>query len=454
MTISPAGAVTGLAPEAIPAAAYIDAILRFETALARAQASLQLIPREAAASIEAAAADFVPDIRAIGVAAFAAGTPVVELLDQFGSHVAGRDREARAYLHLGATSQDALDTATVLCLEPLVSKALVALNESRNAGIRLARAHVRSPMLARTLLQAAGVTTFGFKVAQWSVALGRCERRLRHARGEALVVQLAGSIGSGQAFGDRWEALQAALARELGLATAEGGTWQMMRDAWVNLLTQLALATGVAAKIAGDVALMSQSEIREAAEPMADRGRSSAMPHKQNPVRSMRIRACAHVVQGLTASLLSTLPVEHERGLGTWQAELSVAPPLVAHALAALESLNDLLNGLHFDASRAQENIEATRGLVFSERAVEELARPLTRAVASRLVDEACRQARASGSHLRDALETAIERESSIGDRRQSLAVALDGVFDPRSAIDAAERAAMRALGDMEASRP
>ena len=225
----------------------------------------------------------------------------------------------------------------------------------------------------------------------------------------------------------------------------------MMRDAWVNLLTQLALATGVAAKIAGDVALMSQSEIGEAVEPMAESGRSSAMPHKQNPVHCMRIRACAHVVQGLTATLLSTMPVEHERGLGTWQAELAIAPPLVAHALFALENLERLLGGLHFEATRAQHNIDATRGLVFSERAVEELARPLTRAVASRLVDEACRQVRASGSHLRDALETAIERESSIGDRRQSLAVVLDGVFDPRSAIDAAERAAMRALGDMEA---
>jgi 3-carboxy-cis,cis-muconate cycloisomerase len=153
-----------------------------------------------------------------------------------------------------------------------------------------------------------------------------------------------------------------------------------MRDAWVNLLLQLAIAAGIAAKIAGDIALMAQSEIGEAVDPSSAEGRSSAMAHKRNPVLCMRIRACGHVVQGLAAGLLSTIPVEQERGLGTWQAELALAPALVAHVVSALDGLAALLSGVRFDAARARRNIDETLGHVVDERAIADAVSAAARA--------------------------------------------------------------------------
>jgi 3-carboxy-cis,cis-muconate cycloisomerase len=331
-----------------------------------------------------------------------------------------------------------------------VNQALTALQQAQVAAFDLARQHAAAPMLARTLMQAAGIITFGFKAAHWGAALARCERRLRDAADEGLCVQLAGPVGSGLAFGARWLELRSALARELDLKAPAVGTWHAARDGSVNLLVQLGLATGIAAKIAGDIALMSQSEVGEAHEPSAEGGVSSAMPHKHNPVFCMRIRGCGHVVQGLAASLLSTMAVEHERGLGTWQAELALAPSLVTYAVGALESLASLLQGLGFDADRAQQNIEAMRGLVFADRAVSELATVLPKAAAWKVVEDACREVRESGGHLREGLEHAFaSHHAQLGSAERSLETILDASFDPQEAIDAAAHATWRVLDDM-----
>jgi 3-carboxy-cis,cis-muconate cycloisomerase len=336
-------------------AAYVAAVVRFELALARAQAAIGLIPSAALHAIETAAAGFRPDLESIVAEGYRAGTPVVEILRQLRSCIDRRSAGAGRYVHVGATSQDALDTATALCLQPCVKLARSALERARAAAFRLARTHAESPVLARTLLQAAGITTFGFKSAQWGVSLRGCESRLTAATESGLPLRLAGPIGTGLGLGDRSVEIQARVAGELGLSAAR---WQVPRDATSNLLVQLALTTGVAVKIAGDLALMNQTEVAEIEEPSAAAGVSSAMPHKHNPVMCMRVRACGHVVRGLSAAVPATLDAEHERGLGSWQAELAIAPSLVSYAVGATDTLADLLEGVKFDASRAARNIE------------------------------------------------------------------------------------------------
>jgi 3-carboxy-cis,cis-muconate cycloisomerase len=350
----------------------VAAILRFEAALARAEAAVGLVPAAAADAIAAAARDLNPDLDRIASKGHQAGTPIVELLVQLGEAVEARSEGAARFVHVGATSQDALDTAMVLCVKPCVQLALNSLAAARAAAFDLGRRHAASPVLARTLMQAAGVTTFGAKAANWALALGRCEKRLKDAAQEGLHVQLGGPIGTGAAFGDRWPDVQTAVARELGLGAGPAGAWQSARDAWTNLLMQLGLATGFATKIAGDLALMSQTEVGEVRDPSSDQGVSSAMPFKRNPVWCLRILSCGHVVEGLTAGLLSTIAVEQERGLGTWQAELAMTPPLVSYTVGALGTLAPLLGGLQFDAERAKRNIEAARSVLgagFDERA-------------------------------------------------------------------------------------
>jgi 3-carboxy-cis,cis-muconate cycloisomerase len=372
VTTLPSAILTGTAcDQYLSRASFVTAIVRFEAALG-------LVPADAAEAIGAAARGFSPDLDTITAKGHDAGTPVVEILVQLGEAVEQQREGAGRFLHVGATSQDALDTAMVLCVKPCVQLALDALGAARGAAFDLARKHAGSAVLARTLMQAAGVTTFGATAANWGLALGRCEKRLREAADEGLHVQLGGPVGTGASFGDRWPELRTAVARELGLAAGPAGTWQSVRDAWTNLLMQLGLAAAFAAKIAGDLALMSQTEVSEVRDPSSDSGLSSAMPHKRNPVLCMRIRSCAHIVEGLTASLLSTIAVEQERGLGTWQAEVAIAPPLVSYAASALGSLAPLLRGLYFDQERATRNIDAARtlfGAGFDERADVEAAR-------------------------------------------------------------------------------
>jgi 3-carboxy-cis,cis-muconate cycloisomerase len=435
-----AATLTGTAiDERVSPSALLVAIVRFEVALAREQAALGIIPADAAEAIDAAASGFVPDEAAVISGGHTVGTPVVALLDELGARVHAHRQGARRWLHHGATSQDALDSGIVIALSPLVREAIVWLGRSRAAAAALARTHERSPVLARTLLQAAGITTFGAKAALWSVALGRSERRLAAAADEGLAIQLAGGTGTGQAFSAEWPELQRRLARALGLGVARGGNWQSARDEWVGVLMQMALATAVAAKIAGDLALMSQTEIGEISEPAASGAMSTALPHKQNPVLAMRIRAAGLVVSGHAGVLLECLSrVEHERSLGAWQAELAVAPSLVAHALGALETLSTLLEGLVFHPERARGNIERTSGLIFADRAAAELAGVGPRQQALSIVERACREVRDTGVHLRDVLTREMDAE------------ALERVFDPNPQIEASARAARRALADGE----
>jgi 3-carboxy-cis,cis-muconate cycloisomerase len=429
--------------ERLRTAEVVGAVVRFEVALAAAQARLGLIPQEAASAIERAARDFSPDLDEIVAGGHAAGTPVIEILSQFGAHIEGRGREARQYLHRGATSQDALDTAVVLCVVPSVSAVLAAVERARGAAVSLARRHAASPMLGRTLMQPAGIITFGFKAALWAAALARSGRRLREAADRGLCLQLSGAVGTGAAFGEAWRPLQDAMATSLGLRAVV--SWQSMRDEWLNLLLQLGLSVGMAAKIAGDITLMGQSEVGEAREPASVRGASTAMPHKRNPVLGLRIRGCWHVTTGTLAGLFSTMTIEHERGLGTWQAELALVPSLIDASVSAAENLATLLEGLEFDPERALRNIDATGGLVYADRAVQQMAEVLPRAEARRLVEQACAETDASGAHLRAALAEALARSGAPAAAARQDAL-LDTTFDVGAPAAAAAQAAERLL--------
>lgn len=436
-------ALTGPGRDGLRPSGYVRAILRFEAALAAAQASLGLIPEDAAGAIERAAAAFDPDVEELARCAHAAGTPVVELLRQVGAHLDTHAPGAREYLHHGATSQDAMDTAMALCVSPLVAAVTSALDRGRASSVALALRHATDPMLARTLMQPAGVITFGFKAAQWAAALDRSASRIREASARALCLQLAGSVGTGAAFGGSWADLQAAVAARLGLRAVT--TWQSLRDEWLNLFMQLGLAVGVAAKIAGDLVLLGQAEVGEVHEPPSSTGPSSAMPHKRNPVLGLRIRGCWHVTNGLLAGLVPTLAVEQERGLGTWQAELALAAPLVESAVSAAESLAVLLDGLEFDGARARHNIDETRGQVFSERAVQHLAGVMRPMEARRLVEQTSAAATASGLHLRAALVAAVAGVPGALSSARADAL-LAAAFDTQAAAAPAAAAAERLL--------
>jgi 3-carboxy-cis,cis-muconate cycloisomerase len=157
--------------------------------------------------------------------------------------------------------------------------------------------------------------------------------------------------------------------------------------------------------MARDVSLLMQNEVAEAAEPAAPgRGGSSTMPHKRNPVGCAVTLAAAHRVPGLVAAYLSSMVQEHERAVGGWQAEWPVVADVTKATGLATASMAEVAEGLTVDSTRMRENIEATRGIIFAERAMMLLGATVGRDVAHRLLEEATRRSIAEKRRLAEVL--------------------------------------------------
>ena len=246
---------------------------------------------------------------------------------------------------------------------------------------------------------------------------------------------LGGAIGDLAAWGEAGPALRAALARELGLEDP-GDTWHTLRAPWLALASDAALAAGTMTKIAHDVGLGAMAEIGELREPHAPgRGGSSAMPHKRNPVLSMRIIAATQPLPGMMAGLLHGMQQEQERALGNWQAEIGQVPELLTRVCAAATVLRELLAGLQVDAGRCRRNIEALHGTVFSEPLAALLIPALGRADAQALVAALCQEALQAGVDLRDLI-----RQSPDARLAAIPADQLAAVFDLDRAAAASQR--------------
>jgi 3-carboxy-cis,cis-muconate cycloisomerase len=408
-------------------AALLRSMVRFEVALAQAQARVGAVPQAAADAIAQHASGLALDPAPLARAGAHAGTLVVPFVRALVAHVATRDESAARWVHHGATSQDVMDTALALCTRKALAALERDLSRASRAAASLARRHASAPMLARTLLQPAGVTTVGFKCAHWALSLARVRWRLLRTAQEALAVSLAGAAGNLAELGEHGPAVRAQMAQALEL-TDPGASWHSHREPWIALAADAGLACGAMAKIARDVALMAQAEVGEAREPQAaGRGASSAMPHKRNPALTLRVLAATQAVPGMVSGLLAGMVQEHERALGSWQAELAQFPQVFTHALAAAAALADLLEGLYFDVARCRANIEALHGTIFSERLAALLLPVLGKEAAQTTVADLCRGALDGGRHLRD-----LARERLSGDARLQphLGGELDEVFD------------------------
>jgi 3-carboxy-cis,cis-muconate cycloisomerase len=429
--------------------ALLGAMLRFEVALAQAQGALGLIPAAAAAAIARHAPGFCADHEAMARAGALAGSPAIPFVQSLTRHIASQDPGAADFVHHGVTSQDLIDSALALCAQTEVAHLQAQLRIACDAAQGLARAHAATPMLARTLLQPAGVTTAGFKCAQWAQALARVRQRVLDSARGALAVSLGGAIGNLAAHGEAGPALRAALAGRLGLSDP-GFTWHVWRDAWIALPTAVALAAATMRKIALDIALMAQAEVGEAAEPAAaGRGGSTAMPHKRNPVLSMRVLAATQPVPGHLANLLASMAHEHDRALGNWQAEAGEFAAVFGHAHAAAAALAELLAGLTIDQARCRHNIDATRGSVFSEALAALLVPAVGKRAGQALVSELADQVRQrEGATLR-----AVALEQLRADPRLASVspASVEAVFDVNRATQASARQVapmLAAIGD------
>jgi 3-carboxy-cis,cis-muconate cycloisomerase len=272
--------------------------------------------------------------------------------------VARRDPQAAKQVHLGATSQDAIDTGMVLCTRRALALVDRDLSALAAALLQLAGRHGAAPVLARTLMQPASVSSFGFKLAHWLQPLLRSQARLHEAGAAALKLQLGGAVGTLAQMGPQGPAVVRRVAAALALAEPSG-TWHTERDDTVRLGCELAVLCGAVGKIARDWSLMAQGEIAELAEPGGEgRGGSTAMAHKRNPVAAMLALAAAQRAPQRAAALLQGMVQEHERALGGWQAELAEWSGLFLSVHGGLMPMAEAAAGLQVDEARMQENIE------------------------------------------------------------------------------------------------
>jgi 3-carboxy-cis,cis-muconate cycloisomerase len=326
--------------------AFLQAMLDFEAALARVGA-----PPDAARAIAEACRAERFDAAAIEDRAALTGTPVVPLLEDLR---AALPEGAAAYVHRGATSQDAIDTAAMLVAHRALGGILEDLRAAADAAARLAAEHRDTPMAGRTLLQQAVPITFGLKAAGWMTGLDDAAARLDTVRGERLAVQLGGPAGTlAEGIG-----LLAALARELGLAEPVL-PWHTARGRIAELAGALGEGAGAAAKPARDVVLLAQTEVAEAREGGDEPGRggSSSMPHKRNPVAAVATLASARSAPALVATLLASMESEHERAAGAWQAEWPALRELLGATASAARGVRGCLERLEPDPDRMRANM-------------------------------------------------------------------------------------------------
>jgi 3-carboxy-cis,cis-muconate cycloisomerase len=336
--------------EEISDADWVESLCRVETALTRAAVTVGLVEAAAAERVLKLWAEPV-DLEALRRDAVAGGNPVIPLVDAVRSR-AGDDAPA---VHVGATSQDVMDTAVVLLARATGSNALGSLGDCADRCAELAREHRVRPMIGRTLLQQAAPTTVGALVTSWGTALDACLPGLAAAV-LALPVSYGGAAGTMAAVHPHGPALRAAFAAELGLPDP-GRTWHADRTPVLQLAAALGIAASVVGMIATDVVLLAQTEIGEVHE--AAPGGSSAMPHKQNPIAAITARAAAAQAPGLVATVLAQAP-ELQRGAGPWHAEWPALQRLLQSASGAASRLRTCLDGLSFDLDAVARNLADT----------------------------------------------------------------------------------------------
>lgn len=424
--------------------AHVRAMLRFEAALAAAEARVGIIPPDAAGAIADGCRSYPIDAETLFREATRAGTLAIPLVKSLTSHVGA---EAGAYVHWGATSQDAIDTAFML-----QSQQACGLIESRVVGIAeslagMAETHRSTPMIGRTLTQQALPITLGLKAARWLAMFSRQLERLQRVRVDAHAVQFGGAAGTLASLGDAGPQVMRELAAELKLPVPDL-PWHTERDRVVEIASAVAGVAGSVDKVAGDLLLMAQSEIGEISERAEPgKGGSSAMPHKRNPVDLVGASAAARLATESVAGFYTGMQQEHERSPGAWQAEWERIPNLYQYTDYALERLASAFDGLEVHAGRMRGNLDLSGGLIMAESLAMTLARRVGRIEAYRLVDEATRTSIDTGTPLGEI----CHRVEGIRDILSSDEI--DSALDPVSYLGSTDTFIDNALANWRSTR-
>jgi 3-carboxy-cis,cis-muconate cycloisomerase len=399
----------------------VAALLKVEAALAYAQAENEIISKETSAVIAGCCKVEMIDIEKLKRDIKLGGNAAIPLVQQLTKVVKNNDFEASKFVHFGATSQDIIDTASVLQIKEfnlwLEKKIELLINEL----IKITKKHRNTVMVGRTLLQQAKPITFGLKTSGWLENIGRSYERILEGKNRLFVVQMAGAVGSQNAN------IPQEVIRTFGniLDLKSAFSWQAHRDSFNEYAAKLGILVGSLGKIAIDISLLMQTEVGEVFEGSGEgKGGSSTMPHKRNPVTCSTIIANANRTPHLVASMLVCMGQEHERSAGLWHAEWEVLTQIMLLTAGTIEKSIDLITSLEVDEKRMLANLEITKGLIYAENVSLALTPKMGKIYAHQLVEKACKLAIAKQKHLKEILmDQNIELDN------------LDELFKPENSI-------------------
>ncbi len=391
--------------------AFVRALADVEIALARAEARLGVIPRNAAERIAEVRPQTI-DVQTLTKGTLRSGFPIIALVEELRKQVGS---EAAPFVHWGATTQDIMDTACILQIRSVTELFKRSVTDIVRHFSALAERHRNLILAGRTHGQQALPITFGVKIAAWIAPLLRHLQRLEEILPRLMVVQFGGAAGTMAALGDNGLPVMQALAEELQLGVPLM-PWHAQRDPLVEFAGWLSLVTGTLGKMAQDIILLAQTEIGEVGESAEQgRGGSSTMPQKSNPITSELIIAAARTNASLLSAMHNAQIQEQERATHGWQMEWLVLPQMMLLTGGALKHALYLASHLQVDGKTMRDNMARANDLVLAEAAVFALARSMAKARAEELVKKACGVAVNEAKPLIEVVKKISEREITRG---------------------------------------
>jgi len=355
--------------EAMSHAARVARCLEVEAALARAQASLGMVPEEAAREItKRATLEFV-DLKRIEEVEARTKHDIMAIVQVLTEVCQG---DAGKYVHLGATSYDMVDTALALQLRDgldILDGRLIGL---RTALTSKAMEHRDLVMVGRTHGQWAVPITLGFKFAVWLAELDRHRERLSLCRGRVLVGKMSGAVGTGAALGDKAFAVESMVMEDLGLGAEEAATQIVQRDRMLELLSHICNLSVTLEKMATEVRTLQRPEIGELAEPFDSKEQvgSSTMSHKRNPIMCENITGLARTLRGFLIPAFEGAVQWNERDLSNSSAERFIIPHMMVLADEAVFRMTEVMKGLKVDPERIAQNLKAAGDVIMAESVI------------------------------------------------------------------------------------
>lgn len=360
--------------------------LDVEAALAKAQAKLKIIPKDAADEIVKKAHFKFMDIDFILSEFKKTKHPLVPT-------VRGLERACEngrgEFVHFGVTTQDIIDTGLVLQFKEGLNLIKSELKEIAKALLKLTKEHKNTPMMGRTLSLQALTITFGHKSAIWLSELNRHFDRIEELESRLYVGLIVGAVGTKASFGEKYRELEELVNELLGLKTADI-SWQPARDRFIELGYVLGNINATFNKIAHQILLMSHNEFDELAEPFS-KGQvgSSTMPHKRNPAISENAVTVSNTLKANLAILSDIERHEHERDGQVWKMEWKLLPEIFLMLSVVLANMKTALSGLEVKKESMLKNLNLLGGYVLAERVMFALAGKLGKQHAHEVVYQA-----------------------------------------------------------------